>query len=46
MRRDERLADADLQRRFSFFSILGFTCTILITWEAELMYFLLSIDYS
>ena len=25
------------QRRFSFMSMLGFTCTILITWEAELM---------
>lgn len=28
----------DLQRRFSFLSILGFTCTILVTWEAELMW--------
>ncbi|KAI4267347.1 MAG: hypothetical protein LQ337_008395 [Flavoplaca oasis] len=26
-----------LKRRFTSFSILGFTCTILITWEAELM---------
>ena len=25
------------QRRFSFISMMGFTCTILITWEAELM---------
>lgn len=37
MHRDDKLADADLQRRFSFFSIVGFTCTVLITWEAELM---------
>lgn len=27
----------EAQRRFSFMSMLGFTCTILITWEAELM---------
>lgn len=26
------------QRRFGFISILGFTCTILITWEGSLMY--------
>ncbi|KAI4193767.1 MAG: hypothetical protein LQ350_008158 [Teloschistes chrysophthalmus] len=28
-----------LKRRFRFLSILGFTCTILITWEAELVIF-------
>ncbi|KAG6989781.1 amino acid polyamine transporter I protein [Physcia stellaris] len=27
-----------LKRRFSFLSMLGFTCTILVTWEAELVY--------
>lgn len=28
-----------LERRFGFFSMLGFTCTILITWEACLILF-------
>lgn len=27
-----------LQRRFAFLSILGFSCTVLITWEGSLMY--------
>ena len=27
----------EAKRRFSFMSMLGFTCTILITWEAVLM---------
>lgn len=31
------------QRRFSFISMMGFTCTILITWEAELMWVTLCI---
>ena len=26
------------QRRFGFWSMLGFTCTILVTWEGSLMY--------
>ena len=34
-----KCACADIpQRRFGFISILGFTCTILITWEGSLMY--------
>ena len=28
-----------LERRFGFLSILGFTCTILITWEGSLILF-------
>ncbi|KAL6722352.1 hypothetical protein ACLMJK_001459 [Lecanora helva] len=32
-----------LKRRFTFLSILGFTCTILITWEAELIVFTLGL---
>ncbi|KAL8691749.1 MAG: hypothetical protein Q9218_003098 [Villophora microphyllina] len=32
-----------LKRRFNFLSILGFTCTILITWEAELIVFTLGL---
>ncbi|KAL8949615.1 MAG: hypothetical protein Q9222_004290 [Ikaeria aurantiellina] len=32
-----------LKRRFGFFSMLGFTCTILITWEAELIVFTLGL---
>lgn len=32
-----------LQRRFAFLSILGFSCTVLITWEGSLMYVISSI---
>jgi hypothetical protein len=28
------------QRRFGFLSILGFSCTVLITWEGSLVLFL------
>lgn len=27
-----------LQRRFSFITSLGFSCTVLITWEGSLLY--------
>ena len=32
-----QLSTDEEQRRFGFISILGFTCTILITWEGSLM---------
>ena len=32
-------SDADAtQRNFSFMSMLGFSCTVMITWEAMLLY--------
>ncbi|CAN9354451.1 unnamed protein product [Alternaria alternata] len=31
---------AVLKRRFGFLSILGFSCTVLITWEGSLVLFL------
>lgn len=29
--------EAHLQRNFGFMSMLGFSCTVLVTWEAVLM---------